>query len=77
MSNENSPTFLDTRELAARHRKTPQAIRAARVTGGGPPFVKIGGAVRYRLSDIEAYEARNTFTSTAAEQPTAAESARP
>lgn len=37
-----------------------------RYRGTGPKFVKFGRAVRYRLSDIEAYVDANTFEQTGA-----------
>jgi predicted DNA-binding transcriptional regulator AlpA len=49
----------------------PQTLRKWRLTGHGPPFVRIGDSPRsrvaYRLSDIEAWVAARTFASTAAE----------
>lgn len=34
-------------------------LQADRVKGCGCPFIKIGRLVRYRLVDVEAYEAAN------------------
>jgi predicted rRNA methylase YqxC with S4 and FtsJ domains len=65
-------TFLTTRELAARHREAEQTIRAKRVRGDGPPFVKVSGKVLYRLSDVLEHERQNTFASTAQANLTAA-----
>jgi predicted DNA-binding transcriptional regulator AlpA len=49
----------------------PQTLRKWRLTGHGPPFVRIGESPRsrvaYRVSDIEAWVAARTFESTAAE----------
>ena len=49
----------------------PQTLRKWRLTGHGPPYVRIGDSPRsrvaYRLSDIEAWVAARTFESTAAE----------
>jgi hypothetical protein len=56
-----SPVVLDTRAAvntrAAAHilGVSPRTLEGKRVSGGGPPFVKIGGAVRYRLASLEAY----------------------
>ncbi|QCX26420.1 helix-turn-helix domain-containing protein [Nocardioides jishulii] len=36
---------------------TPKTLANWRSAGTGPTFVKIGGMVRYRLADVEAYEA--------------------
>lgn len=57
-TNTNSPApFLTTAELADRWRISPRTLRNQRCAGLGVPSVKIGGAVRYRLADVEAYEA--------------------
>jgi excisionase family DNA binding protein len=46
-------------EAAAYLRVKKQTLRKWRVAGDGPLFVRIGGAVRYRLSDLIAFvEAR-------------------
>ena len=45
----------------------PQTLRKWRVTGGGPPYVRLGGRVAYRRADVDAWIADRTFTSTAAE----------
>lgn len=43
-------------ELASRWRISPRTLERWRFTGEGPRFVKIGGRVTYRETDIEAYE---------------------
>jgi len=51
--------------------KSPAYLAKLRLSGGGPPFVKFGGAgkskspVGYRRGDIEAWVERNTFRNTA------------
>jgi hypothetical protein len=57
-------TFLTEMELAARWHVSPKTLRNARVAGRLIGFVKIGRIVRYRLSDVIAYEARNSAEST-------------
>lgn len=57
----NSPTstprpHLTQRELAKRWNKSEGTLERFRSEGIGPRFLKIGGTVRYRLEDIEAYE---------------------
>ncbi|MFN0262256.1 helix-turn-helix transcriptional regulator [Tepidamorphus sp. 3E244] len=42
-----------------------RTIQAWRLRGEGPPFFKLGRAVRYRHSDLEAWLADNRATSTA------------
>jgi predicted DNA-binding transcriptional regulator AlpA len=52
-------------ETAAIMGIAPQTLRAWRsLKRGGPPFVKIGRAVRYRRSAIDAYLAQNTQNAT-------------
>lgn len=60
-------TFLTPAELAARWKITPKSLSNARWAGTGLPYLKVGGfggAIRYRLSDVEAYERARTFRST-------------
>ena len=44
--------------------KSVSTLQKDRVSGGGIPYVKLGRAVRYRLSDIKAYIAKNVRHST-------------
>lgn len=48
--------FLNQVDLARRWKISPRSLERQRWLGDGPPFVKIGGAVRYLLSDVESYE---------------------
>jgi hypothetical protein len=48
--------FLTETQLAARHQRSVKTLGNARVSGGYVPFVKIGRNVRYRLSDVHAFE---------------------
>jgi hypothetical protein len=48
--------FLTETQLAARHQRSVKTLRNARVSGGYIQFVKIGRNVRYRLSDVLAFE---------------------
>lgn len=56
----NAPEYagrhLTMQELADREGVALQTVRAWRVTGYGPRGMKIGKFVRYRLSDILAWE---------------------
>jgi hypothetical protein len=52
-----SPAFLTQVELASRWRISPRTLERWRWAGDGPRFIKIGGLVRYRLEDIEGFEA--------------------
>ena len=53
-------------ELARRWKLSPRTLERWRWTGEGPKFVKLGGRVVYRLSDVEAFEAENVQSRTAA-----------
>jgi predicted DNA-binding transcriptional regulator AlpA len=57
-------TVLDTRAAADFLGVSPRTLEGMRVRGGGPRFVKIGGAVRYRLASLEDYLQRQERTST-------------
>lgn len=65
----NTDVLLTPGELALRHREKPQTLRAKRVRGGGVPFLKLGGHVRYRLEDVVRYEQAHTFNSTSEANP--------
>lgn len=49
-------TFLTEQQLAYRHQRSVKTIRNDRLRGGYVPFRKFGRQVRYRLSDVLAYE---------------------
>lgn len=50
------PALVSPKALAERWSCSPGHLANQRCRGEGLPFVKIGGAVRYRLADIEAAE---------------------
>jgi len=58
--------FLTPAQLAARWGGAVSVRTLAnwRSVGKGPRYVKIGGRVRYRLSDVEAYEKARSVRST-------------
>lgn len=47
--------LVNTRDAAAFLCIRPTTLNWYRSHGGGPTFVKVGRAVRYRLSDLRAY----------------------
>jgi predicted DNA-binding transcriptional regulator AlpA len=47
--------YLTTKELAKMTGTSPGHWHNLRHLGGGPKFFKIGAAVRYKLSDVEAW----------------------
>lgn len=55
----NQEKFLTEKDLAKRWSKSVKTIQRKRWLKEGPPYFK-DGRVRYRLSDIEAYEERHT-----------------
>ena len=54
---ETGETLLTTRDLAQRWQVNAGSLANDRSAGRGVPYVKIGGAVRYRLCDVEVFEA--------------------
>jgi hypothetical protein len=55
---EASPDFLTPQELALRWRMSTRTLDRWRAERYGPVWFQIGGAIRYALADVEAYEAR-------------------
>ena len=47
---------LDENRLAERWSMSARTLQRWRQDGKGPPFLKLGGRVMYRLCDIEAWE---------------------
>ncbi len=47
--------LLTEQQLAAVLHVKVKSLQAWRSRGGGPPFVKLGRCVRYRLEDLEAF----------------------
>lgn len=57
-------TFLDQKSLARRWNISHRTLEAWRHQQRGPLYVRIGGRVRYRLSDIESFEASQLHANT-------------
>jgi hypothetical protein len=51
-----SETCLNQTDLARRWRISPRTLERWRWLREGPRYLKLGGRVLYRVSDIEAYE---------------------
>ena len=49
--------YITPDQLAARLGVSLAAVRKWKVRGTGPAFYKFGGALRYRLEDVERWEA--------------------
>lgn len=56
--------FATQSKLAERWSVSQKKLEADRLTGKGCPYIKIGSLVRYRLSDILAFEEANLRRST-------------
>jgi hypothetical protein len=56
--------FLTEGQLADRWQCSIKKLQNDRLKGGGPRFVKIRRSVRYRFTDVLAYEEANLRTST-------------
>jgi Helix-turn-helix domain len=55
---------IDQKSLAQRWSLSPRTLEQWRWQGRGPRYLKIGGRVVYRLSDIEAFEAARLHSNT-------------
>lgn len=60
----NQEILLTEFDLARRQNRSVKTIRNQRVLGGGVPFIKIGRLVRYRLSNVIAWENARLHSST-------------
>jgi predicted DNA-binding transcriptional regulator AlpA len=56
--------LLTEAEVARRQGRSVKTLQNQRVNGGGIPFLKLGRSVRYRLSDVIAWERSNFRIST-------------
>ena len=60
--------YLTQSEAARRYKLSERTLERWRLTGEGPPFVRVGpGRVLYRLADCEAWLAESTHRDRAAE----------
>ena len=55
---------LNQKDLADRWLISPRTLEQWRWQGRGPRYLKIGGRVVYRLSDIEVFEGANLHSNT-------------
>ena len=56
--------LLNERVLATHLNVTVKAVQAWRQRGGGPKFVRVGRAIRYRPEDVQVWLEANTFETT-------------
>jgi len=66
MEPDMPPEILNTRETAAYTRLGKPTLERFRLTGEGPRYAKLGGAVRYRRCDIDAWLESRLINSTSA-----------
>ena len=69
-------TYMTPYEAAEYLRSSPSMLAKRRLFGGGPVFVRIGKAVRYRRSDLDAWMAATARRSTSETSAMAAEGRR-
>jgi hypothetical protein len=50
--------LFNQEQLATRWKLSPRTLERWRWLGVGPKYLKIGGRVRYRAEDVEAFEAQ-------------------
>ena len=54
------PEFLTQGDLEARWRVSGRTLERWRAERYGPSWITLGGSIRYRLADVEAFEDRHT-----------------
>lgn len=58
------PIYLNTLEAAAYLRLSKSTLAKARVSGRGPPYLKVGRRVLYRHGDLDAWAQATLRSST-------------
>ena len=67
---EAAPTkYVDTRDAAEHLACSASFLEKCRVAGGGPVFVKLGRAVRYRIEDLDAFARARVHGATSKHTP--------
>ena len=64
LGNDNGDEFLTEKQLASRWALSAKKLQTDRGSGKGVQFVRVGRLVRYRLSDVLAYEESHVRRST-------------
>jgi len=57
--------LLTTQEAAKFLKLSPRTLEKLRITGGGPAFIALGRARRYRLEDLQRWVSERVARSTA------------
>lgn len=65
MTTTIEPYAVDTSQAAKITGLSPATLNTLRSRGGGPPFVKIGKSVRYRVADLHHWLDERVVASTA------------
>ena len=65
MSEKSASEIVDTAAAAAVLSLAPITLAKMRIAGGGPRYLKFGRAVRYRLSDLQAWIVEQEHSHTA------------
>lgn len=60
----NADLLLTERDVARRQNLSVRTLQNRRGAGGGIPYLKLGRSVRYRLSDVLAWEQARRRTNT-------------
>ena len=61
-TSNDCPALMSQKQLAARWQMSKRSLYRMRSEGTGPPYIKIGVSILYKLADIEAYEKQNTIS---------------
>jgi hypothetical protein len=61
---DRASTYTNTRGAAGHLSCSASYLEKLRVVGGGPRFLKIGKAVRYKLDDLDAWASARAHSST-------------
>ena len=61
-TSNDCPRLITEKQLAARWLTNKRSLYRMRAEGTGPPYLKIGVSILYKLADIEAYEKQNTIS---------------
>jgi hypothetical protein len=71
VSTDAAPKYTNTRGAAEHLALSASYLEKRRLSGGGPRFIKIGKAVRYRIDELDAWAAARLHGSTSEYSSTA------
>jgi hypothetical protein len=63
-AHEHEPVYFKPRQAADYLSTSTSTLAKRRLNGGGPRFSRIGRAIRYAKSDLDAFMTANTVSST-------------